>query len=203
LLPASSPALAQSKARTEITLPPAAFDRYVGRYQLAPAVFIIVTRDSARFMAQLTGQPAFEIFAETEKDFFYKIVDAQLTFETDAAGKTAAVVLHQNGIDQRAPRIEGDAVMPKEVAVDAKVLEGYVGRYDFVPSISITITRQESRLYAQITGQPSVEVFASGPRDFFYKVVNAQLTFEVDAAGRATAVVLHQFGRDQRATRAN
>jgi hypothetical protein len=40
-------------------------------------------------------------------------------------------------------------------------------------------------------------------RDFFYKVVNAQLTFEVGADGRATAVVLHQFGRDQRASRAN
>jgi CubicO group peptidase (beta-lactamase class C family) len=203
LLATNSPALAQPKVRTEITLAPATFDRYVGRYQLAPALVIIVTRDGARFMAQLTGQPAFEIFAETEKDFFYKVVDAQLTFETDAAGKTAAVVLHQNGIDQRAPRIEGDPVVPKEVLVDEKVLEGYVGRYDFVPGVSITITRQESRLYAQMTGQPSVEVFASSQRDFFYKVVNAQLTFEVGADGRATAVVLHQLGRDQRAARAN
>jgi hypothetical protein len=56
--------------------------------------------------------------------------------------------------------------------------------------------------FAQITGQPSVEVFASCPRDFFYKVVDAQLTFEVGADGRATAVVLHQFGRDQRAAHA-
>lgn len=46
-------------------------------------------------------------------------------------------------------------------------------------------------------------MFASGPRDFFYKVVNAQLTFEVGTDGRVTAVVLHQLGRDQRATRAN
>ena len=89
------------------------------------------------------------------------------------------------------------------MTLDPKMLEGYAGRYDFVPGISITITRQEARLFAQITGQPSVEVFASGPRDFFYKVVNAQLTFEVGADGRATAVVLHQFGRDQRAARAN
>ena len=41
-------------------------------------------------------------------EFFFKIVDAQLTFETDAQGKAQAVVLHQNGANQRAPRIEGD-----------------------------------------------------------------------------------------------
>ena len=65
-----------------------------------------MTRDGSRFFAQLTGQPTFEIFAESEKEFFLKVVDAQLTFETDAQNKAVAVVLHQNGADQRAPRIE-------------------------------------------------------------------------------------------------
>ena len=204
LLAANSRALAQPKARSEISLDPALFDRYVGRYQLAPAVFFTVSREGSRFLVQLTGQATYDVYPETERDFFYKVVDAQLTFETDQQGKAVAVVLHQNGIDQRAPRIEGDAVVPKEVTLDQKVLEGYVGRYEFVPGgVAVTITRQEARLFAQITGQPAVEVFASGPRDFFYKVVNAQLTFEVGGDGRATAVVLHQFGRDQRATRAN
>jgi len=154
-------------------------------------------------MSQLTGQAAYEVFAETEKDFFYKVVDAQLTFEVDPQGKTVAVILHQNGLNQRAPKIEGEPILPKEVAVDPKVLAGYVGRYDFVPGVSLTITQQDSRLFAQLTGQPSAEVFASGPRDFFYKIVNAQLTFEVGTDGQAKAVVLHQLGRDQRATRAN
>jgi CubicO group peptidase (beta-lactamase class C family) len=203
LLAANSRALAQPKARTEIKLDPAVFDRYVGRYQLAPALFFTVSREGSRFLVQLTGQSTFDVYPETDKDFFYKVVDAQLTFETDAQGKAVAVVLHQNGIDQRAPRIEGDPVVPKEVTLDPKVLEGFVGRYDFVPGISLTVTRQDNRLFAQLTGQPSVEIFASGPRDFFYKVVNAQLTFEVAADGRATAVILHQLGRDQRANRAN
>ena len=126
-----------------------------------------------------------------------------MTFETDAEGRPVAVVLHQNGVDQRAPKIVGEPVMPKEVSLEPAVLEGYVGRYDFVPGVSLTVTRQEARLFAQLTGQPSVEVYAAGPRDFFYKVVNAQLTFEVGADGRATAVVLHQLGRDQRAARVN
>jgi len=104
LLPANSPALVQPKPRTEISLSPAIFDRYVGRYEFAPTAPFIITRDGERFMAQLGAQPAAQIYAETEKDFFYKVVDAQLTFETDAEGKVIAVVLHQNGLTPRAKR---------------------------------------------------------------------------------------------------
>ena len=203
LLATGSPALGQPKSRTPITISHEVFDRYVGRYQLAPAILFTITRDGDRFMAQLTGQPSAEIFAETEKDFFYKVVDAQLTFETDAQGKAVALVLHQNGVNQRAARIDGEPVAPKEVSLEPAVLDGYVGRYELAPGVTISVTRQDARLFVQLTGQPTLEVFASGPRDFFYKVVNAQLTFEVGADGRATAVVLHQNGRDLRAARAN
>ena len=94
-------------ARVEVKIDPALLDRYVGRYQLAPSAILTVTRDGGRGFVQLTGQPAFEIFAESEKKFFLKVVDAQLTFEIDAQNPAAAVVLHQNGLDRRAPRIEG------------------------------------------------------------------------------------------------
>jgi hypothetical protein len=91
--------------RRESTVDVARFDHHVGRYQIAPSVFLTVRRDGSRFFAQLTGQPAFEIFAESGTDYFFKIVDAQLTFEIDAQRRTVAVVLHQDGVDQRAPRI--------------------------------------------------------------------------------------------------
>ena len=106
LLARNSPLLAAPKPRTEVAVDPTLYDGYVGRYQFAPAVLLTVTRDGNRLFAQLTGQPAFEVFPETAKDFFLKVVDAQLTFETDARGKAIAVVLHQLGRDQRATRIE-------------------------------------------------------------------------------------------------
>ena len=201
LIAKTSPLVTPPKDRVAIAVDPAIFDGYVGRYQLAPATFFTVTRDAGSLFVQLTGQPIFEVFAETIKDYFLKIVDAQITFETDAQGKATALVLHQGGVDQRAPRIEGEPVVPQEVALDPALLEGYAGRYQLAPQVLLIVTRQEGRLFAQVTGQPSVEVFASGPRDFFYKVVNAQLTFEVGADGRATAVVLHQLGRDIRGAR--
>lgn len=201
LIAKDSPLVTPPKERVAIAIDPAVFDGYVGRYQLAPATFFTVTRDARSLFVQLTGQPTFEVFAETTKDYFLKIVDAQITFETDAQGKATALVLHQGGVDQRAPRSEGEPVVPQEVALDPALLEGYAGRYQLAPQVLLIVTRQEGRLFAQVTGQPSVEVFASGPRDFFYKVVNAQLTFEVGADGRATTVVLHQLGRDIRGAR--
>jgi hypothetical protein len=54
--------------------------------------------------AQLTGQPAYPLFAYEPDKFFYKVVDAQLHFEREG-NDVAAVVLHQGG-EQRAPRIQ-------------------------------------------------------------------------------------------------
>jgi hypothetical protein len=187
--------------RLETTVDPAVFDRYAGRYQFGPGLLLTVSREGSRFFAQLTGQPAFEIFAESDTSYFLKVVDARLTFETDAQGAAVAVVLRQNGVDQRARRIEGEPIVPTAVPLDPDLLEGYVGRYQLAPGIIFTITRQEARLFAQLTGQPSLEVFAAGPRAFFYKVVDARLTFETDAQGRGVALVLHQNGIDQRAPR--
>lgn len=77
---------------------------YVGRYQFDFGALLDVALKSDHLEAQLTGQPAFPIFASAREKFFYKIVDAQLDFERDAGGQIVAVVLHQNGRDMRAPR---------------------------------------------------------------------------------------------------
>jgi hypothetical protein len=44
-------------------------------------------------------------------------------------------------------------------------------------------------------------MFASAKDRFFLKIVDAHLDFERNAAGRIVAVVLHQNGRDIRASR--
>ena len=46
--------------------------------------------------AQLTGQPAFEIFPESASRFFLKVVDAVLVFAPED-GRPASVTLHQGG----------------------------------------------------------------------------------------------------------
>jgi CubicO group peptidase (beta-lactamase class C family) len=98
--------LAPLATHKEITLDPKIFDRYVGVYQFVPGIAMTFTREGPHMFTQLTNQPKFEIFAEGEKEFFVKAVDAQITFETGAEGRATAATLHQNGRDQKAKRVE-------------------------------------------------------------------------------------------------
>ncbi len=107
LLDASFPlAGAPVKERTAVAVDPKVLEGYVGRYQLAPTFIITITREEDRLYEQATGQPKFQIFAESEKEFFLKVVDAQITFKTGAQGRATELTLHQGGMDQRAPRME-------------------------------------------------------------------------------------------------
>ena len=192
----------------EVHVDPKIFDGYVGVYQLTPQFLIRITREGDHLYGQATGQGKLEMFPAGEKDFFLKVVDAQVTFETDSQGRATALVLHQNGLDQRGPRVEGAAagLAPKErkeVHVDPKIFDGYVGSYQLAPNFGLTVTREGSQLFVQATGQPKFEVYPESDRDYFLKVVDAQITFEIDQQGRATALVLHQGGMDQRAKRVN
>ena len=111
LLPQNSPLLQPPKAHTEITMDPKRFDTYVGRYQATPQMFLEISREDAHFYGQLTGQPKFDIFAETDRDFFLKVVDAQITFDVDNQGRAAGATLHQLGRDQRFPKVEGESLV--------------------------------------------------------------------------------------------
>jgi D-alanyl-D-alanine-carboxypeptidase/D-alanyl-D-alanine-endopeptidase len=94
------------KEHKEVAVDTKLFDGYVGRYQLAPNFIFTVTREGDRLFVQATGQPKFPVFPEGPKDYFLKVTDAQITFETDAQGKAASLVLHQNGVNQPAKRVE-------------------------------------------------------------------------------------------------
>jgi hypothetical protein len=94
------------KDRVAITVDPKIYDAYAGKYELAPGAIISVRRDGDRLMVQLTGQPSFEVFPESQVDFFYKVVDAQLTFVKDDNGEVNKLILHQNGANPPAKRLK-------------------------------------------------------------------------------------------------
>ncbi len=94
------------KEHKEIVVDSKILDRYVGRYQLMPDFIVAVTREGDHLFAQATGQQKVEIFPESEYDFFLKVNDLQVTFVLDNQGHTNALIMHQNGKDLSAKRIE-------------------------------------------------------------------------------------------------
>jgi CubicO group peptidase (beta-lactamase class C family) len=96
--------MAMVKPLAEVAIAPDSLDAYVGRYPLSPAFAITVTREGPMLWAQATGQERFRLYASGRNEFFLKVVQARMSFERDAQDKVVALVLHQNGADQRAAR---------------------------------------------------------------------------------------------------
>ena len=90
------PAPPPPQAREAVSLTPAQLDHVTGTYQMAPEFLIEVRREGERLMAQLTGQPPFEIFPEASLEFFWKVVDAQIRF-TEEDGVVTGAVFSQDG----------------------------------------------------------------------------------------------------------
>jgi hypothetical protein len=91
-------------ARKEIQVSPQVLAKYAGTYELAPGVEVAVTVEDGRLMTQITGQPQFELFAESETKFFLRVVEAQVEFFTDANGAVTHLVIHQGGRDTKATK---------------------------------------------------------------------------------------------------
>jgi D-alanyl-D-alanine-carboxypeptidase/D-alanyl-D-alanine-endopeptidase len=97
------------KQRTEIHLDPELLDNYTGRYQWASRI-LEISRDAGRLFAQGSAQglcgPKFEMFAESEKNFFVKETGSQITFETGPDGRATSLIMHRVGHEPvPAPRL--------------------------------------------------------------------------------------------------
>jgi hypothetical protein len=84
----------------------------------------------------------------------------------------------------------------KQITVDPKLLDRYVGRYGTPPDLILAIRREGDHLSVQENDEPKQELFGESDLDFFAKVDDDAYTFEVDSQGRVTSMTLHADGRD-------
>ncbi len=99
--------------RTPVKVDPAALEKYVGSYALSPAFAITVTLEDGQLVAQATGQQKLEIFAESPTEFFYRVVDAQISFVKGKDGQVEKMILHQNGHDLPGLKVDAKSGGPK------------------------------------------------------------------------------------------
>ncbi len=81
--------------RDSIALPKPALERLVGKYAHQGMVMSVALQED-KLTTQLSGQPAFEIFAESPTKFFLKVVEASLEF-TPGDAPASSVTLRQGG----------------------------------------------------------------------------------------------------------
>lgn len=87
-------------------------------------------------------------------------------------------------------KIEG-----KVVKVDTATLDKYLGDYQLMPQLTLTVTREGEKLFAQGTGQPKLELEALSETQFMITRVGANITFDKDAEGNVIGLTVLQGGK--------
>ncbi len=173
------------------------YNKYVGTYHFLQGSYLEIIRTDNKLYAQVTGQGAFEIYPRTIDDFFAKILDASIRF-VEEDGLVDMLVFKQLGMEIECYRAE--AQEEKEIAdIDTVIYKNYIGEYELAPGAIVAITTVDNKLFAQLTGQDNFELFPTSETEYFYKVVDATITFHKDDKGVVNSLVLKQSGQEMAA----
>lgn len=172
------------------------YDDYVGKYDYKGGIMTI-RREGDHLFARLATQPEFEIFPKSENEFFWKVVDAQITFVRNENGEVAYAIHRQNGIEFQAPKMEEET----PAKIDPTIYDQYVGQYKF-PNIGIlTVTKEANKLFAQISGQPKLELLPRSESEFFSDIIIVKVNFIKDDKGNVTKMTINQSGMQLEGTK--
>ncbi|HTQ40027.1 MAG TPA: alpha/beta hydrolase-fold protein [Pirellulales bacterium] len=89
-------------------------------------------------------------------------------------------------------QVASDPQRQHVISIDPKLLDTYVGQYELGPNAILVLDRERQHLFAQITGQPRLEVFPESETKFFWKIVEAHFTIQQDEKGQVIGLVLGQ-----------
>jgi beta-lactamase regulating signal transducer with metallopeptidase domain len=96
----------QEAPRRAVPFDPGRFDKYVGYYELSPTELVTTRRAGRQFFAQLIGLQNVEVYPESETKFFAQPMAIQVSFVADRQGGVTGLVLHQDGLERYAARID-------------------------------------------------------------------------------------------------
>ena len=94
------------KQRVERAVDPATLGPYVGVYRFGPNYTVQVSLEYGHLWVRDTSDKALELFSEKDNDFFFQAIDAQVSFVADASGKVTRMILHVNGEDSVAVKVQ-------------------------------------------------------------------------------------------------
>lgn len=117
--------------------------------------------------------------ADGQKDL--ALVNYKKAAELDPANANAKLIVQ---------RLEG-----KEVKVDSSTFDAYVGDYQVNARLTLTITKEGDKLFAQMTGQQKLPFEAVSDAQFTIPLVKANITFQKDESGKVTGLQLSQGTR--------
>jgi len=134
-------------------------------------------------------------------------INGFVTFVIRDAATQLYVVVLSNVAQGLAAIANGEPYdMPEQspaVEVDPAVLQKYPGSYQVSSDLTFTIIAEAGHLFGQSPGGPKFEIFPTSETDFFAKIADIKLHFEVGADGAVIELVIHDGGQEYHATKLN
>jgi beta-lactamase regulating signal transducer with metallopeptidase domain len=88
------------------------------------------------------------------------------------------------------------------VSIDPAAFDRHVGSFRIDSGLILTITREGDQFFAQLTGQPKVQIYPQSEIEFFFATaVDARISLLRGQPGSTDFVIFHQNGRDRPARR--
>ncbi len=175
-----------------VPMSPEQLQRFVGAYE-SEGRRRTISFDQGRLWSRVGGRTS-ELIPTGPLTFAVKDGDTQLRFVVEG---DRVVGVHR--------RAEGEPEEPlakrvveaerKVVPQSAEAMEALAGTYRLAPAFELRIWREGGQLLAQATGQGPIELYPESATRWFPKVIEAVVTFEMGADGKAKALVLEQGGR--------
>lgn len=168
--------------------------KLTGVYKFEDGSKRTILLDNGVLYSQRENNPRFRLIPVAANKFYYEDSFSAIEFIPNKKSMMNAIFINRanktNGY-----RTDEKIEEVKEVKVDTKLLDRYVGEYEVQPGFSFVVTREDSKLMIQATGQDKFELFAKSDTRFFLKVVAAEVEFKSNKDGVVEALTLFQAGQ--------
>src|SRR5512138_1608167 len=177
--------------KTPIPVDEARLQDYAGVYRIDADSARVVRVVDGHLASQRTGGQPYRLVPVGEDEFVFEEGFSRIVFERDGDRAVAAMRYfpEDEGDGERVAR--SDEPLPaarEEVALAQDALDRVTGAYAG-SGLRLRVFLDEGRPYAELAGQPALEIFAESDTMFFLKAVEATLEFSPEA-GAARQVTL-------------
>jgi hypothetical protein len=175
---------------------------FPGLYQVRGGVEITVRQRDAQLSAQLSGQPAALLHADSEDVFDAGAEGFGFSFQR-VAGKVTTLLFNRAGVHFVAERLSERAphVSRVTIAVDAKTLPDYAGDYRLDANAFARVALHGDKLSLQLSGRAALSLLAFAKDRFACDDDSCTLAFQRDSAGKVVSVRIDFAGTEGDAPR--
>jgi CubicO group peptidase (beta-lactamase class C family) len=85
--------------RKTVSLNTKTLEKYIGQYRIGPNLLSAITLENGHLMVQATGQPKLQIYAESETNFFFKSIIAEIVFVKNKQTSVPGLIFRQGKND--------------------------------------------------------------------------------------------------------